>query len=236
MPFFYFDYTYLVLVLPAVLLALWASARVNSTFRRYQKQLSRRRITGADAARAVLDANGLFNVRIERVAGNLTDHYDPRDNVIRLSDSVYSSTSTAAIGVASHEAGHAIQYAVHYAPIRLRAAIIPITNIGSQLALPLILLGIIFMSYSQTFVTVAYIGIACFALSTVFQVVTLPTEFNASHRALAAIESSHLLDEDEMVGARKTLSAAAMTYVAALAVSLAQLLRLLLLVGGRRRD
>jgi Zn-dependent membrane protease YugP len=236
MPFFYFDYWYLVLVLPAVILAMWASARVNSTFRRYQKQLSRRRITGADAARAVLDANGLTNVRIERVAGNLTDHYDPRDNVIRLSDGVYSSTSTAAIGVASHEAGHAIQYAVNYAPIRLRAAIIPITNIGSQLALPLILLGIIFMSYSQTFVTVAYVGIACFALSTVFQLVTLPTEFNASRRALAAIESSHLLDEDEMVGARKTLSAAAMTYVAALAVSLAQLLRLLLLVGNRRRD
>ena len=236
MPFFYFDYWYLVLVLPAVILAMWASARVNSTFRRYQKQLSRRRITGADAARAVLDANGLTNVRIERVSGNLTDHYDPRDNVIRLSDGVYSSTSTAAIGVASHEAGHAIQYAVNYAPIRLRAAIIPITNIGSQLALPLILLGIIFMSYSQTFVTVAYVGIACFALSTVFQLVTLPTEFNASRRALAAIESSHLLDEDEMVGARKTLSAAAMTYVAALAVSLAQLLRLLLLVGNRRRD
>ena len=236
MPFFYFDYTYLILVLPAVLLALWASARVNSTFRRYQNQLSRRRITGADAARTVLDANGLHNVRIERISGNLTDHYDPRDNVIRLSDNVYSSTSTAAIGVASHEAGHAVQYATNYAPIRLRAAIIPITNIGSRLALPLVLIGLIFMAYGQAFVTVAYIGIACFALSVVFQLVTLPTEFNASRRALAAIESCHLLEEDEMVGARKTLSAAAMTYVAALAVSLAQLLRLLLLVGGRRRD
>lgn len=233
----FFDYTYLVLVLPAILLAMWASARVNSTFRRYQQQHSRRHITGADAARAVLDANGLYNVRIERIGGNLTDHYDPRTNVIRLSDSVYGDTSTAAIGVAAHEAGHAIQYATNYAPIRLRAAIIPATNIGSKLALPLVLIGLIFMNYGQMFVNIAYLGIACFALSTVFQLVTLPTEFNASHRALAAIQSGNLLDADEMEGARKTLSAAAMTYVAALAVSLAQLLRLLLLVGGgRRRD
>ena len=233
----FFDYTYLVLVLPAVLLAMWASVRVNSTFRRYQQQRSRRHITGADAARAVLDANGLYQVRIERISGNLTDHYDPRDNVIRLSDDVYSNTSTAAIGVAAHEAGHAIQYATDYAPIRLRAAIIPITNIGSRLALPLVLIGLIFMQYGQMYVNIAYAGIACFALSTVFQLVTLPTEFNASRRALAAISSGGLLDEDEMAGARKTLSAAAMTYIAALAVSLAQLLRLLLLVGGRsRRD
>lgn len=232
----FFDYTYLVLVMPAVLLAMWASSRVNSTFRRYQSQLSRRRVTGAAAARAVLDANGLFHVRIERVSGNLTDHYDPRTNVIRLSDSVYSSTSTASIGVAAHEAGHAIQYAVHYAPIKLRAAIIPITNIGSQLAMPLVLIGLLFAGRSAAFLNIAYLGIACFGLSTLFQLVTLPTEFNASRRALAAIESGNLLDPDEMTGARKTLSAAAMTYVAALAVSLAQLLRLLILVGGRRRN
>ncbi|MGI6028038.1 MAG: zinc metallopeptidase [Candidatus Heteroscillospira sp.] len=227
----YFDYTYLVLVMPAVLLAMWASARVNSTFRRYQQQRSRRHISGADAARAVLDANGLYNVRIERVSGKLTDHYDPRSNVIRLSDSAYGDTSTAAIGVAAHEAGHAIQYAVGYGPIRFRAAIIPITNIGSQLAMPLVLLGLLL-----NFLDLAYLGIACFGLSTVFQLATLPTEFNASRRALAAIESGNLLDQEEIQGARKTLSAAAMTYVAALAVSLAQLLRLLIIVGGRRRD
>ncbi len=231
----FFDYTYVVLVLPAVLFALWASARVNGTFRKYQQQRSRRGITGYAAARAVLDANGLFQIRIERVSGNLTDHYDPRTQVIRLSDSVYGSTSTAAIGVAAHEAGHAVQYATDYAPIRFRAAIIPITNLGSQLALPLVIIGLLFMSVSSVFLQVAYVGIACFGLSVVFQLVTLPTEFNASRRALAAIESNHLLDEDEMVGARKTLSAAAMTYVAALAVSLAQLLRLLALVS-RRRD
>lgn len=232
----FFDYTYLVLVMPAVLFALWASSRVNSTFRRYQQQYSRRGVTGASAARAVLDANGLYNVRIERVSGNLTDHYDPRDNVIRLSDGVYDSTSTAAIGVAAHEAGHAIQYATDYAPIRLRTAILPISSLGSKLALPLVLIGLIFMYYSEAFVNVAYAGIICFALATLFQLVTLPTEFNASRRALEAIRSGNLLADDEMEGARKTLSAAAMTYVAALAVSLAQLLRLLVLVGGRRRD
>ena len=231
----FFDYYYLVLVLPAVIFAMWASSRVNGTFRKYSQQRSRRRLTGADAARLVLDANGLRNVRIERIGGNLTDHYDPRTNVIRLSDSVYNDTSTAAIGVAAHEAGHAIQYAVGYAPIKLRAAIIPITNIGSKLALPLILIGLLFIS-GELGVQLAYAGIACFALSTVFQLVTLPTEFNASRRALSALESGHLLDDDEMVGARKNLSAAAMTYVAALAVSLAQLLRLLLIVGGRRRN
>ncbi len=231
----FFDVYYLVLVLPAVILAMWASARVNSTFRKYSQQYSRRNLTGADTARLVLDANGLHNVRIERISGNLTDHYDPRTNVIRLSDSVYGSTSTAAIGVAAHEAGHAIQYAVHYVPIKLRAAIIPATRIGSMLAIPLILIGLLFVS-GELGVQLAYAGIACFGLSTVFQLVTLPTEFNASRRALAALESGHLLDENEMVGARKTLWAAAMTYVATLAVSLAQLLRLLLIVGGRRRS
>ncbi len=233
----YFDITYLVLVLPAVLFAMIASARVNSTFRRYQGQLSRRRITGADAARAVLDAHGLHSVRIERVAGELTDHYDPRDNVIRLSDAVYRDTSTASIGVAAHEAGHALQYAEGYGPIRLRAAIIPATNIGSRLAMPLVLLGLVFMRWNPLFVKIAYLGIACFGLAVVFQLVTLPTEFNASRRALEAIKAGNLLDGDEMQGARRTLRAAAMTYVAALAVSLAQLLRLLILVGGgRRRD
>ncbi len=238
MPYYYgygFDWTYIVLVLPCILLSLWASSNVNSTFKRYSKQFSSRRLTGAEAAQRVLSANGVRGVRIDRVSGNLTDHYDPSTNVIRLSDSVYNSTSTAAIGVACHEAGHAVQYAENYAPIKLRAAIIPITNIGSKLAMPLILLGLLltFMeNYSYFFV---YLGIACFGLSLVFQLVTLPVEFNASRRAMAAITDSNLLTEEEQKGARKTLTAAALTYVAATATALAQLLRLIVLFGGNRR-
>ena len=230
-----FDWTYIVLVLPCVLLSLWASASVNSTFKKYTSQISVRRITGAQAAQRVLQSNGVYNVKIERISGNLTDHYDPRTNVIRLSDSVYDSQSTAAIGVACHEAGHAVQYAQSYAPIKLRAAIIPITNIGSKLAMPLILIGLI-LSYLGSFsYTLVYLGIACFGLSLVFQLITLPVEFNASSRAMEAIDSCGLLTQDELRGARKTLTAAAMTYVAATAVSLAQLLRLILLFGGNRR-
>lgn len=233
-----FDMTYLILVLPCIIFSLWTSARVNSTFRKYSSQLSRRRITGADAARRVLSANGVQDVRIERVSGNLTDHYDPRTNVIRLSDSVYDSTSTAAIGVACHEAGHAVQYAVNYAPIKLRAAIIPITNIGSKLAMPLILLGLLLTFMEDFSYFFVYLGIACFGLSLVFQLVTLPVEFNASRRAMEAIADTDILTPDEQIGARKTLTAAAMTYVAATAVALAQLLRLLVIFGGRgrRRD
>lgn len=200
----FFDWTYVVLVLPAVLLAMWASANVNSTFRRYATQYSRRGITGAQAARRVLNANGLTAVRIEHVSGNLTDHYDPKANVIRLSDQVYDNTSTAAIGVACHEAGHAVQHAVGYAPIRLRTAIIPITNIGSRMSMPLILLGLLFSVYSPQMYYLVYAGIACFGLAALFQLVTLPTEFNASRRALAAIESGNLLYEEEIRGARKT--------------------------------
>lgn len=230
-----FDMTYLILVLPCVIFSLWASARVNSTFKKYSTQLSSRRITGAEAARKVLSANDVHDVRIERVSGNLTDHYDPKANVIRLSDSVYDSTSTAAIGVACHEAGHAVQYAANYVPIRLRAAIIPITNIGSKLAMPLILLGLLLTFMEDFSYFFVYLGIACFGLSLVFQLVTLPVEFNASRRALEAIQDSELLTSDEQKGARKTLSAAAMTYVAATAVALAQLLRLILIFGGRGR-
>ena len=234
--FYYgFDMTYLVLVLPCVIFSLWASAKVNSTFKKYSNQLSRRRITGAEAARRVLKANDVHDVRIERVSGNLTDHYDPRTNVIRLSDSVYSSTSTAAIGVACHEAGHAVQYAANYAPIKLRAAIIPITNIGSKLAMPLILLGLLLTFMEDFSYFFVYLGIACFGLSLVFQLITLPVEFNASRRAMAAIQDSELLTSEEQRGARKTLTAAAMTYVAATAVALAQLLRLILIFGGRGR-
>ena len=230
-----FDWTYLYLVLPCVLLSLWASHNVNSTFRKYSQQFSIRRLTGAEAAQRVLSANGVHGVRIEQVSGNLTDHYDPKTNVIRLSDSVYSSTSTAAIGVACHEAGHAVQYAHGYAPIKLRAAIIPLTNFGSRLAMPLILLGILFSTLGMVSDTLVYLGIGCFGLSLVFQLVTLPVEFNASRRAMQAIEAGNLLTEDERLGARKTLTAAALTYVAATATALAQLLRLILLFGGRRR-
>lgn len=231
----FFDWTYVVLVLPYVLLSLWASSSVNSTFKRYSQQFSRRGITGAQAAERVLRGNGVTGVRVERVGGNLTDHYDPRTNVIRLSDSVYGSTSTAAIGVACHEAGHAVQYAQSYGPIKLRAAIIPITNIGSKLAMPLILVGLLLAAFENLSYGFVYLGIACFGLSLVFQLITLPVEFNASRRAMAAIESGELLTEEEQRGARKTLTAAAMTYVAATAVSLAQLLRLILIFGGRRR-
>ena len=231
-----FDLTYIVLVLPCVIFAMIANSKVNSTFKKYSKVLSYRRLSGAQAAQRVLSANGVQGVRIERVGGHLSDHYDPRTNVIRLSDSVYDSTSVAAIGVACHEAGHAVQYAQHYAPIKLRAAIIPVTNIGSKLAMPLILLGLL-LSFGETVsYGFVYAGIACFGLSLVVQLVTLPVEFNASHRAMTAISEGGLLSEEEQKGARRTLTAAAMTYVAATAVALAQLLRLIVLFGGRRRD
>ena len=232
----YFDWTYLVIVMPFVLLSLWASSNVNSTFKKYANQHSLRGLTGAEAAQQVLNANGVTGVRIERVSGNLTDHYDPRTNVIRLSDGVYGSTSTAAIGVACHEAGHAVQYAKNYGPIKLRAAIVPVTNFASKLAMPLILLGLV-LTFLETFsYTLVYIGIACFGLSVVFQLITLPVEFNASRRAMQAIETANILTDAEQKGARKTLTAAALTYVAATAVALAQLLRLLIIFGGRRRN
>ena len=236
MPFFPFfiDYWYLILVVPAMLFALIASASVNSTFEKYQKQLSSRRITGADAARQVLNAHGLYNVPIRTVSGKLTDHYDPRDNTVYLSESVHNSTSTAAIGVAAHEAGHAVQHATGYLPIKIRAAIIPVTNIGSRLSIPLILIGLLFGAWNGNYV-LAYLGVICFSLTALFQLVTLPTEFNASARAMRSLEDGGILTGDELVGARKVLSAAAMTYVAALAVSLAQLLRLLLIVAGNSR-
>ena len=240
MPYYYgFDWTYVVLVLPCLILSMWASANVNSTFKKYSGQLSSRRITGAQAAQRVLMANGVQGVKIQRVSGNLTDHYDPRTNVIRLSDNVYDNTSTAAIGVACHEAGHAVQYAQSYAPIKLRAAVIPVTNLGSKLAMPLILIGLLLSYLGNISYMLVYAGIACFGLSLVFQLVTLPVEFNASRRALAAISSGNLLTEEEQKGARKTLTAAALTYVAATATAVAQLLRLLVLFGGRgnrRRD
>ena len=238
LPFYYygFDWTYLTLVLPCLIFAMIASSNVNSTFKKYSKQLSRRHITGAEAAQRVLHANGVYGVRIERIAGNLTDHFDPKANVIRLSDPVYNSTSTAAIGVACHEAGHAVQYAVGYSPMKLRAAIIPMTNLGSKLAFPLILVGLLLGSLGEISLMFIYLGIAAFGLSFVFQMVTLPVEFNASRRAIKAIEEGGILTEGEQRRAKKTLTAAAMTYVAATATALAQLLRLILIYGRRRRD
>lgn len=241
MYFYGVDIYYILLVLPAMLFSLWASARVNSTFKRYSQVRNSRGMTGADAARAVLAANGVTGVRIERVSGNLTDHYDPRDNVIRLSDSVYDAATPAAVGVAAHEAGHAVQYATNYAPIKLRAAIVNVTNIGSKLSIPLIVIGLLLMSirslaaYSDFFYYVALFGVLCFGLCVVFQLVTLPTEYNASRRAKQTIESCNMLTLEEQNGVKKVLSAAALTYVAALTVAVANFLRLLMIVG-RRRD
>ena len=209
MPYYYgYDWTYVYLVLPCLIFSLWASWRVNGTFKKYSKQYSSRGLTGADAAQRVLRANGVSGVRIERIGGSLTDHYDPTSNVIRLSDDVYGSTSTAAIGVACHEAGHAVQYAQGYAPIKLRAAIIPVTNFGSRMAMPLILLGILFSSLGNASDFFINLGLICFGFSVVFQLVTLPVEFNASHRAIRTLREDRILDEDELKGAKKVLAAA----------------------------
>ena len=236
--FYYYgiDWTYIVLVLPAVIFSLIASANVNSTFKKYSRVYNSRRLTGADAARRILDSNGLQHIRIERISGNLSDHFDPRSNVIRLSQAVYDGATAAAVGVAAHECGHAIQHAVGYLPIKLRNAIIPITNIGSKLAFPMILLGIVLTAWSQQALVIAYIGVALFGLSLVFQLVTLPTEFNASRRALKTIDNMGLLSGDDLKASKKVLTAAAMTYVAALAVTLMQLIRLFLIVNRNRRD
>ena len=231
MMFYGIDRYYLLLVVPAILFSMIAQAKVNSAFSRYSGVRTRRGITGADAARAVLQINGVSDVRIERVSGQLTDHYDPRTNVIRLSESVYDADSIAAVGVAAHEAGHAVQYAYGYFPIRVRSAIVPVTQFGSSLSMPLIFAGLIFNAAA-----LIKIGLLFFFFAVVFQLVTLPVEFNASNRAIDAIAVTRILTEDELPGAQKTLSAAALTYVAALLVALAQFLRLLLLFGGRRRN
>ena len=224
---FYYDWTIL-LVLPALFISIWAQIKVSSTYNKYSTVYTKGGLTGAQAARAILDKNGLSHVSIERVHGHLTDHYDPRTNVIRLSESVYNSTRTAAVGVAAHEAGHAVQYAKNYAPIKLRSAIIPVTRFGSMFAIPLFFIGLILAS--EPFML---FGILLYATVALFQLITLPVEFNASDRAIAALDSSGMLTQDELVGARRVLSAAAMTYVAALLTSLLTLLRLLVIVNGR---
>ena len=230
MLFMPFDELYLILVLPALLFSMWAQHQVTSTFNRFSSQRTINGLTGAAAAREVLRRAGVTGVSIERVKGNLTDHYDPRTNVIRLSDSVHDTASVAAVGVAAHEAGHALQYAAKYTPIKLRAAIIPITNIGSKLAIPLVIVGLLFEMTG-----LINIGILLFSAVVIFQLITLPVEFNASRRAIKTLEASNMLSINEIPGAKKVLSAAALTYVGALVVSVAQLIRFIAIAGRRRR-
>ena len=227
--FYYYDPTYLLLI-PGLLLALYAQIKISSTYSRWKQVPSRSGLTGAQMARRILDGNGCGDVRIERVSGTLTDHYDPQGGVLRLSDEVYASRSIAALGVAAHEAGHAIQDAQSYAPMRIRAALVPVANIGSSAAIPLFMLGLIF-----SWQPLLKIGILCFALAVLFYLVTLPVELNASGRAVALLGGG-LLPDDEVQGVKKVLSAAALTYVAAALQALLQLLRLVILAGARRRD
>lgn len=230
MPFFYFDYYYILFVIPPLIFAAWAQFKVKSTFHKYAGYHSGQGYTAVMIARLILDQNGLFHVKIEMTSGNLTDHFDPRANVIRLSESVYHSTSVASIGVAAHEVGHAIQYSKGYLPIKIRNAVIPLTNIGSTLAFPLAILGVIF-----SFEPLITIGIWLFIAVVFFQFITLPVEFNASRRALNTLKNDHILVGEEYTGAKKVLTVAALTYVGALLVAVGNLLRLLALTG-RRRD
>lgn len=239
--FFWGDWTVLILI-PAMIFAFAAQIKVKTTFEKYNKVKSTHGLSGADVARRILDKNGLYDVRIERVRGELTDHFDPKANVVRLSESTHDSTSVAAIGVAAHEVGHAVQHATGYGPIKLRAAIIPVTRIGSGLAMPLFMIGLL-LSYATEAAgsgdIFMFLGILLFSFSTFFQLVTLPVEFNASRRALKTLENDGILYENDLVGAKAVLSAAAQTYVAALATSLAYLLRFILIAmgaSGRRRD
>ena len=232
-PYFYFDPT-MILLVPGILIALWASINVNTTFNKYNTVLSRNRMTGAQVAERVLHHHGIYNVRIERVAGNLSDHYDPRTNVIRLSDSTYNSTSIAAAGVAAHEAGHAVQYAQNYAPIKTRASIVNVCQFGTPLAFVFLIIS--FFVSAEMAPTFIYIAIGLYSLATVFQLITLPVEFDASKRAMASLEATGLYGQDELAGASKVLRAAALTYVAALISSILSLLRFVLIAtGGRRR-
>lgn len=232
MGFMYYDWTYFIIMIPCLLLSLYCSAKVKTTFNKYSKIPNSRMMSGARAAEELLRANGVTGVRIERVAGNLTDHFDPRTNVIRLSESVYDSTSVAAVGVACHEAGHACQHAEGYFPNKLRSAILPVANIGSKFSWILIIIGFMLPTKYDFVVT---IGIILYAAAVLFTVITLPVEFNASSRALKTIKANHFLSEEEYPGASRTLRAAAMTYVASAATAILQLLRLILISSSRRR-
>lgn len=219
-------------MLPALLVTLFAQLAISGRYKKYKNVMSRKGITGFAAARQILDGNGLSHVRIECISGSLTDHFDPRSNVLRLSSDVYNGSSVASVGIAAHEAGHAVQYAEGYFPIKLRSAIIPVTNIGSQLAIPLVIIGSVLYSPA-----LAAVGVALFGFVVLFQLVTLPVEFNASSRALAFIDKGAMLDAEELKGVKKVLGAAAMTYLAALFTAIMNLLRLLSIVGGsKRRD
>lgn len=229
----YFDPTYF-LVLIGVVLSLLASGKVKSTFSRYSQVRNSRGLTGAQAAEQVLHTAGIYDVRIEHVGGNLTDHYDPRTKVLRLSDSVYGQTSVAAVSVAAHECGHAIQHARGYAPLKLRSTLVPVANFGAKLAWPLIIFGLFIRGESSTLLINA--GIIAFLAAVVFQLVTLPVEFNASNRAIRMLADSGMMYGEEIKGAKKVLSAAALTYVASAATAILQLLRILILTGGRRRN
>lgn len=228
---YYIDWTYILVIIGAIF-SLIASAKVNSTFNRYQKIRSASGMTGAQAAERILNQNGIYDVSVEHVKGTLSDHYDPRSRVLRLSDSTYASTSVAAIGVAAHECGHAIQHKEGYTPLKIRSAIVPAANIGSRLGIPMIFIGVLLGYYYP----LIQIGIWVFSLAVLFQIVTLPVEFNASSRAVTMLEHYGILGEEELGHTKKVLSAAAMTYVAAAASSILQLLRLVLLFGRRDRD
>ena len=228
---YYMDWTYILVFIGAIF-SIIASAKVNSTFRKYQRVRSATGFTGAQAAERILNQNGIYDVSIEHVNGNLTDYYDPRNKVLRLSDATYASSSVAAIGVAAHECGHALQHKENYVPLKLRSAIVPAANIGSRLGIPIIFLGVL-LGYNYLLVQ---IGIWVFSLAVLFQIVTLPVEFNASSRAMRMLEQYGILGNEELSKTRKVLSAAAMTYVAAAAASILQLLRLVLLFGRRDRD
>ena len=229
---YYFDPTYILVIIGVIICAI-ASINVNSTFKRYSKVRSVSGMTGREVAEKILQINGIYDVRVEHIAGNLTDHYDPRGKVLRLSDSVYNSQSVAAIGVAAHECGHAVQDQVNYAPLDIRGAMVPAVNFSSKLAWPLILIGLIFNSSMSYYIIMA--GVVLFSLAVLFQIVTLPVEFNASHRALAILENNSVLEDSELKGVRKVLGAAALTYVASALSAILQLLRLLLL-ANRRSD
>lgn len=229
---YYFDPTY-VLVLIGALISLIASVRVKSTYSKYSGMRSRTNMTGAQAAQRVLNSAGIHDVRIQHVAGNLTDHYDPRNKTLNLSDAVYGSASVAAIGVAAHECGHAIQHQQGYSPLNIRSALVPVANFGSAAAWPLIILGVIFGGAGSIF---CQIGILFFSAAVLFQLVTLPVEFNASRRAVRILGDTGILSEQELPYTKKVLKAAALTYVAGAAAAILQLLRLLILFGGRDRD
>ena len=231
---FLWDWT-LIVMIPGLLFTLWAQYKVKSTFNQYSTVSAPWGMTGAAVARRILDSNGLQHIPVEMVAGHLSDHYDPRSKVLRLSESVYHSNSVAAVGVAAHEAGHALQDARDYVPLRFRIALVPVCNIGSNLAMPLFFIGLLFSFFADFGDWLAFAGIAAFSLSVLFQLVTLPVEFNASRRAMRCLAGSGTMSGEQLKGSRRVLSAAAMTYVAALAVGILSLLRLLLIFGSHQR-